>query len=167
MVLLSSKGKSFIEGLLESINRWKNEFIWLNALQFSFANIFHYPGTIEDQIHRRKNDHRQEISKIVGRVDEKFPEAMLGQVGMNPHWIRMGGFPALFAREKGYSCNYIFFLNLYVYRVLLGVVFECFPISIFFKNDDRTPFRFSDFVESRITAKDIGSDDFDLSVMDV
>lgn len=116
---IRSRGQSFIEGLLESIKRWKNEFIWLNSSHFSYRNIFHLPCTIKDQKPDRTSDLAHYIDKI-SRLNvsmKKFLEAVLGKVGMSPHWIRMGFVPLLYVRGPCIIFIFMYLLFFLAYRL--------------------------------------------------
>ncbi|CAI9282855.1 unnamed protein product [Lactuca saligna] len=94
---LRSRGKSFIEGLFDSIKIWKNEFIWWNASCFPYQNYFHLPGTIDDQKSKRTSDLGQDIDKIsrLNVMMKKLREVVLRQVDMSLYWLRLGVVPTL------------------------------------------------------------------------
>ncbi|CAI9302285.1 unnamed protein product [Lactuca saligna] len=75
----------------------------LNASCFHYRNEFHLPGMIDDQKLARISDLSQDIDKIscLNVTMKKFPEAVLGKVGMAPYGLRLGIIPSLFVRGVG------------------------------------------------------------------
>lgn len=69
----------------------------MNSTHFGYRNVFHLHGTIIDEKPDRTLDLSQEIDKIsrFNVVMKKFPEAVIGKVGMSTHWVRMGAIPSL------------------------------------------------------------------------
>lgn len=157
-----SWGRSFIEGLLDSIKNWKNKFIWLNSARFSYRNVFLLLGTIIDEKIDKTPNLRQNIDKIYhfNVVMKKFPGAVLGKVGMSPYWICTGAIPSLFV--LGSDMYYFFPISL----VYLFSYIDNLFISFFSTDGSWLPFVLFDFVEGKISPRDIRSDDFGLPIFD-
>lgn len=89
----------------------KKKFIWLGASHFAYLNVFLSRGTIEDEKLDKTPDLGKDTCKIsrLGVSMKKFPEAIFGQVGISPQWIRMGVVFALYVQGLSFPFTYFLF----------------------------------------------------------